>query len=199
MDPEIKIKATPSVADPSRCAFQVDRPVFENKAFYFTRDRAQGSVLAEKILDQHGIEAVLISHDTVTAIADGYPDWRVVGREIGAAIREVLNSGQPAVSDQVLENMLPPEKIRTIVQQVLDTQINPTVAMHGGRVRLIDVQANNVFIEMGGGCQGCGMADVTLRSGVERALREFVPEIGDILDVTDHASGRNPYYQSAGR
>ncbi len=199
MDPEIKIKATPSVADPSRCAFQVDRPVFENHAFYFTKERASGSPLAERILAIEGMEAVLISHDTVTAIAEGYPDWRGAGREIGAAIREVLGSGKPAVADEVMENMLPPEKIRTVVQQVLDTQINPTVAMHGGKVRLIDVQTNNVFIEMGGGCQGCGMADVTLRSGVERALREFVPEIGDILDVTDHASGRNPYYQQAGR
>lgn len=140
----------------------------------------------------------MISHDTLTVIADGYPDWRVIGREIGAAIREVLSSGRPAVSDEVMENLLP-EKIRAVVQQVLDTQINPTVAMHGGTVRLIDVQGNNVYIEMAGGCQGCGMADVTLRSGVERSIREFVPEVGDILDVTDHASGRNPYYQSSGR
>ena len=199
MDAEIKIKASPSVADPSRCTFTVDRPVFENRAFYFTPDRASGSPLAQQILAVKGVDAVLISHDTLTVIADGYPDWRVIGREIGAAIREVLSSGRPAVSDEVMENLLPPEKIRAVVQQVLDTEINPTVAMHGGTVRLIDVQGNNVYIEMAGGCQGCGMADVTLRSGVERSIREFVPEVGDILDVTDHASGRNPYYQASGR
>ena len=79
-------------------------------------------------------------------------------------------------------------------QQVLDTDINPSVAEHGGVIRLIDVKENQVFIQMGGGCQGCGQADVTLKFGIENAIRAAVPGVGDILDVTDHASGRNPYY-----
>jgi Fe/S biogenesis protein NfuA len=80
------------------------------------------------------------------------------------------------------------------VQHVLNTQINPSVAGHGGVVRLIDVKDNVVFIQMGGGCQGCGMANVTLKQGVEVAIRAAVPEVGDILDTTDHAAGRNPFY-----
>ena len=59
---------------------------------------------------------------------------------------------------------------------------------------LLDVNNNTVFLEFGGGCQGCGMVSVTLKYGVERAIRDEVPEVGDILDTTDHASGRNPYY-----
>jgi Fe/S biogenesis protein NfuA len=80
------------------------------------------------------------------------------------------------------------------VQGVLDAEINPAVASHGGYIDLMDVQGNTVFIQMGGGCQGCGMANVTLKQGVERILQDRFPQIEEILDVTDHAGGRNPYY-----
>lgn len=190
---EIKISASPT--DETRCAFVVDRPVFPLRSFYFgNKGRAAGSPLAEQLLELAGVHAVLISHDTVTVYQDGSEDWRKLGKEIGTIIRGVLGSGKEPVSGEVIENLLPPEKIRRIVEQVLETQINPAVASHGGHVRLIDVKENNVYIEMGGGCQGCGMANVTLRGGVESAIREFVPEVGDILDVTDHNSGNNPYY-----
>lgn len=82
------------------------------------------------------------------------------------------------------------------VKQVLDTQINPAVASHGGVITLVDVDGDDVYIELGGGCQGCGMARVTLRQGVERMLREAVPDVGQIVDVTDHAAGANPYYSA---
>ena len=81
------------------------------------------------------------------------------------------------------------------VQQVIDQRINPAVASHGGFVSLIDVKDNVVYVELGGGCQGCGMADVTLKQGIEVAIKEAVPEITEILDVTEHADGNNPYYQ----
>lgn len=80
------------------------------------------------------------------------------------------------------------------VRQVLDTRINPAVASHGGNIALVDVEGSDVFIELGGGCQGCGMARVTLRQGVEKMLREAIPELGQIVDVTDHAAGTDPYY-----
>jgi Fe/S biogenesis protein NfuA len=83
------------------------------------------------------------------------------------------------------------------VQDVLDTMINPAVAGHGGHIELIDVQDGRVYIEMLGGCQGCGMASVTLKHGVERAIMEEIPEVVEILDVTDHAGGCNPYYRPA--
>jgi Fe/S biogenesis protein NfuA len=83
------------------------------------------------------------------------------------------------------------------VQRVLDEEINPAVAMHGGWVTLIDVKDDIVYIQLGGGCQGCGMVDVTLRQGIEVRIREVVPEIREIIDATDHAGGRNPYYQPA--
>jgi Fe/S biogenesis protein NfuA len=82
------------------------------------------------------------------------------------------------------------------VQRVLDEEINPGVAAHGGRVSLVDVRDARVFIRFGGGCQGCGMVDVTLKDGVVAALRKEVPEIAEVVDSTDHAAGEDPYYQS---
>ncbi|MBI2951831.1 NifU family protein [bacterium] len=81
------------------------------------------------------------------------------------------------------------------VQAVIEQRINPGVASHGGYVTLIDIKDNVAYIQLGGGCQGCGMVDVTLKQGIEVMIKEAVPEIQEVLDVTDHASGRNPYYQ----
>jgi len=82
------------------------------------------------------------------------------------------------------------------VQQVLDDKINPEVASHGGRVSLMDVQETRVFVRLGGGCQGCGMAAVTLREGVTTTLMSALPEITEVLDITDHDAGENPYYSN---
>jgi Fe/S biogenesis protein NfuA len=80
------------------------------------------------------------------------------------------------------------------VQDVLDREINPGVASHGGMVTLEGVKGDAAIVRLGGGCQGCGAADITLKSGIEQAILAAVPEIKRVLDVTDHASGTNPYY-----
>lgn len=82
------------------------------------------------------------------------------------------------------------------VQHVLDEKINPAVSGHGGRVSLIDLKEKTVYLQLEGGCQGCGMADVTLKQGIEVMIKESVPEIEEIYDVTDHANGKNPYYRA---
>jgi Fe/S biogenesis protein NfuA len=86
------------------------------------------------------------------------------------------------------------DELTAKVQELLDSTINPAVAGHGGFVQLIDVKDNRVYLQMGGGCQGCGAADITLKSGIERLIKEEIPEIEEVLDTTDHASGENPYY-----
>ena len=80
------------------------------------------------------------------------------------------------------------------VHGVIEKQINPGVAAHGGMVSLMNVKENTVYVQLGGGCQGCGMADVTLRDGVVRMIKEGVPEVEEVVDVTDHGAGENPYY-----
>jgi Fe/S biogenesis protein NfuA len=81
------------------------------------------------------------------------------------------------------------------VAQVLAEAVNPAIASHGGRAELVSVDGTIAYLKLGGGCQGCGMAQVTLKQGIERILRESIPELTDIVDVTDHASGSDPYYQ----
>jgi Fe/S biogenesis protein NfuA len=83
------------------------------------------------------------------------------------------------------------------VQRLLDDEINPSVATHGGFIDLLDVSDGVAFIHMGGGCQGCGMAEVTLGQGVRVAIIERFPEITEVRDTTDHAQGANPYYEAA--
>ena len=83
------------------------------------------------------------------------------------------------------------------VLQVLSQQVNPAIASHGGQAELVSVEGTVAYLRLGGGCQGCGMAAVTLRQGIERILKESIPEITDVVDVTDHASGDNPYYEAA--
>jgi len=83
------------------------------------------------------------------------------------------------------------------VQEVLDKQVNPGIAGHGGFISLVEVKDNVAYVAMGGGCQGCGMASVTLKQGIARILMEAIPEVTEVIDVTDHAGGDNPYYQAA--
>lgn len=83
------------------------------------------------------------------------------------------------------------------VQQVLSEQVNPSIASHGGAAELVSVDADTAYLRLMGGCQGCGMAQVTLKAGIERILLESIPELSSVVDVTDHASGENPYYEAA--
>lgn len=80
------------------------------------------------------------------------------------------------------------------IQELIDERINPAVAAHGGQIELLNVEADSIYIHMGGGCQGCGMANVTLKHGIEAMIQEVFPEIKHVIDTTDHASGDNPYY-----
>jgi Fe/S biogenesis protein NfuA len=83
------------------------------------------------------------------------------------------------------------------VQVVLREQVNPAIASHGGAAELVSVDGSTAYLRLMGGCQGCGMAQVTLKQGIERILLESIPELTGVVDVTDHASGSDPFYQSA--
>ena len=142
------------------------------------------------------VENVLIAENQITVTKSGIDPWPVIGKQIGAKIREHIRSNDPAMSEQYNSSMLPESEIRKKVQSLLENEINPALGMHGGWVELIDVKKNAVYLRLGGGCQGCQSASMTLKMGIEKAIREKIPEVGEILDTTDHAAGRNPYYQS---
>jgi Fe/S biogenesis protein NfuA len=80
------------------------------------------------------------------------------------------------------------------VQQLLDQQINPSLAAHGGFAGLKGVEGSVVYVTMGGGCQGCAVSAMTLRDGIARSIQEAIPEVTEVVDVTDHDAGENPFY-----
>ncbi len=89
--------------------------------------------------------------------------------------------------------------MRRQINKVIEKQINPAIAGHGGAVELVDYVDKNIFLRLTGGCQGCAASTATLRNGIERILREnFGSDVNEIIDVTDHDSGENPYYQDTG-
>jgi NFU1 iron-sulfur cluster scaffold homolog, mitochondrial len=187
---DIQIRAEVDQRDINVCRFTVDRPVHSGAAVFTSADEAKGNDLAERLFTIPGIAKVELDGYKVTVTQSGGEDWRQIGKRIGSSIRTALNP-PPEIPEG---ERLPTEELRSRVQQVLDEMINPGVASHGGFVELLDVQDDSVFIRMGGGCQGCGAADMTLKMGIERLIRENVPQVREILDATDHASGRNPYY-----
>lgn len=89
--------------------------------------------------------------------------------------------------------------MRRQIKRVIEEQINPAIASHGGSVELVDYMDRNIFLRMLGGCQGCAASSATLRNGIERILREaFGEDVNEIIDVTDHDAGSNPYYAGEG-
>lgn len=195
-DNNIAIRGEPITA--AKCKFIVDRPVYAGRSFFFAnRERAAGSPLASALFAIEGVSTVLLSHNVVTVSKMGSAEWPIIGKQIGAAIRTHIASGAPAVSDELRKTLPPADVLRGRIEQVLTTEVVPMVASHGGSVRLVDVQENTVILQLGGGCQGCGSATAFLKQGIDAALRAAVPEVGDIVDATDHAAGLNPYQAAA--
>jgi len=191
----VRITATPSMMHPEQCTFRSSVPLYpENSAHFATPEDSHGSPLIDALFKLGDVGALTVTHDSVRVTLTGNASWDDVIPRVGAAMRDVINADGAPISDDVTDLQLPPEELQQRVQQVLDSVINPAVASHGGMVSILDVANNTVYLQFGGGCQGCGMVGVTLKYGVERSIREEVPEIGEILDTTDHASGRNPYY-----
>jgi Fe-S cluster biogenesis protein NfuA len=198
MDRPIAITAEP--VDEQRCKFVVDRPVYAGLRRFATPEEGVGSPLAEALYAIPGITEIVVSGNIVTVVKDTPTPWQTLGKSVGSAIRQALTSGVPAVAEKAPATgaaRLSDDELYERVNNLFEQQVNPMVARHGGRVELIDVQDAVVMLRMSGGCQGCGMASVTLRQGIEGALHQSIPEVQGIVDVTDHTSGANPYFASA--
>jgi Fe/S biogenesis protein NfuA len=103
-------------------------------------------------------------------------------------------SGSGLKFDNPNQTTLARNPLAVRVQAVLDDRVNPGLAAHGGVVSLVDIQETRVVLSFGGGCQGCGMADLTMKEGVSTQIKQQIPEISEVVDATDHAAGENPYY-----
>lgn len=144
---------------------------------------------AGDIVEEQGGLSVIIPADSLDALAGATLDLPSTGAQAGLVLRnpnrpDPLSGAHLELSGTVAER----------VQQLLDQQINPSLAMHGGFAGLDRVEGDKVYVTMGGGCQGCAVSAMTLREGIARSIQEAIPEIEEVVDVTDHALGENPYF-----
>jgi Fe/S biogenesis protein NfuA len=146
---------------------------------------------------RQGAITVVVPATSVDRMRGSILDVSFEGGETGMVIR---NPNPPQLRQSPMMAGPPPELTGDVaerVHQILEWQINPAIAAHGGRAELVAVEEEIAYLRLSGGCAGCGLAAVTLSQGIEVAIREAVPEIERIVDVTDHAAGTNPYFEAA--
>ncbi len=184
--------------DPNVCNFILDRPLIEEGwSVVFDSDmEAMESPLIERLFEIDGLMRVRVTGAEISMTKEPSFSWQELAGQIVPVLREVLAGEHPPISAAALDAVknLPPEEIAPCVEDLLNTHINPALASHGGYARLVKVEDRDVFVEMGGGCQGCAASKATLRFGIEAAIRQVAPQVREVVDVTDHASGTNPYF-----
>lgn len=197
--PSIAIRAEVSLADPNACKFTVDRLVHPGGPFFFAApERAAGSPLPEHLFNLQGVVHVLVAENVVTVGKNVKAAWTELKPAIGAAVRSHLLSGAPALLETAAHTShygRPDAEVRASIQQLLDGEINRGIASHGGKISIVDFRDGKLLVAMSGGCQGCASSKLTLRQGVEVMVRRVAPEVVEIVDMTDHAAGKAPYYQ----
>jgi Fe/S biogenesis protein NfuA len=151
-------------------------------------------------VDDAGEVDLVQHHDDLAVVVDAGSISRLTGAVLdftgsGMVMR---NPNQPTVQAPWSESAVDPSNpIAQRVVAILEEEVNPSLASHGGRADLLALEGDVAYVSMSGGCQGCGMAAATLKQGIEVAILEAVPEIKTVVDATDHASGANPYYAAA--
>ena len=160
---------------------------------YETAFLRQDDLSSTDIVEDHGGLPVAIAADSVENLRGAVLDLSGDGAGPGLVMRNP-NVPSPSLPGGELGDLeltgTPEEKVRTL----LNDRINPAIAAHGGGAHLVAVDGSVAQLELGGGCQGCGLAAVTLRQGIERAILDAIPEIDEVVDVTDHSLGTNPFY-----
>ena len=144
---------------------------------------------AGDMVDKQGDLPVIVPADSIDALRGATLDLPSTGGQQGLVLRNP-NRPDPLAGAHIELSGTVEEKVR----QLLDGQINPSLAMHGGFAALDRVEDDKVFVTMGGGCQGCAVSAMTLREGIARSIREAIPEVAEVVDITDHEMGENPYY-----
>ena len=139
--------------------------------------------------DDRGL-VVLVPADSVPNLQGATLDLPSSAGQGGLVLRNPNRPETPQLGDPIELEGTPEEK----VQQLLDRQINPALASHGGFAPLVKVEGTAAHVTMGGGCQGCAVSAITLRDGIQAAILANVPEITEVVDTTDHGAGENPFY-----
>lgn len=191
----VRLRAEP--VDEYRCKYHADRPIGTGDVrMYTSPNEAADSPVAQALMDVPGIRVVMISGTDVTVVQDGDLPWAALDPQIRYAVNTALGQMGSEAETRAPE-VADDDELYSAVAEIFRVQVNPAVAQHGGEVDLIDVEDGVVVVRMMGGCQGCGMANVTLRQGIEAMLKREIPAVKGIRDITDHSAGTKPYFSGA--
>ncbi len=182
--------------DEVRCNFILSRPVTDAPGVhkYSSVEDASESPVAQAVIGIAGLSEVVVSGNVITVTKkDARLPWEAFEPRVRYAVETVVGRTEAAAS-AAASGATDDDAMYEVVDDIFRREINPAVAQHGGKVELIDVEDATVIVRMMGGCQGCGMANVTLRQGIETSLKRALPSLKGIKDITDHASGTNPYF-----
>jgi Fe/S biogenesis protein NfuA len=183
-----------SETDPDTLALWVEVNGESDGAYtYLMELRPLEEAKSAGVVQSHDDLSVVIDHDSAEKLSGATLDFTGAGMVM-------QNPNRPEPSSPAIGTRPPADlsgELPQRVLQVLEQEINPAIAAHGGFAELVAVEGSVAYVRMGGGCQGCGLAAVTLTQGIEVAILDAVPEIEQVIDVTDHASGANPYYEAA--
>jgi Fe-S cluster biogenesis protein NfuA len=198
VDLPVSIRAETSLADPDTCKFIVNRPLHPGGPFFFgNQARASGSPFVERLFALPGVANVLVAENVVTLCKEPTASWSGLKAAIGVVIRTQLLTGVPAILEMHAHSGTQGRsdaELNTVIQKLLDKEVNRSIASHGGKISIVKVRQGKLFIKMSGGCQGCASSQVTLRQGFEVMLKRVAPEIEEIVDATDHAAGKQPFF-----
>ena len=190
----IGIQAETSIADPETCRFTVDRVIDPGGPFSFDRDHpTDSSPLIAQLFSFDDVAHIVVAGSTVSVTKVPSASWEDLRQPIGAQIRSQLQTGQPAIAkpSRMVRN---DEQIRESIENLLEREVNPSIAAHGGVITIVDLSDGVLSIAMGGGCQGCASSTATLRDGFETMARRVAPELVSIVDTTNHSAGATPFY-----
>lgn len=208
MNPLIEIKATPT-SNADICEFELSKDVLNKGQYYCkTKEQALGSILLETLFELSGIKEIMVKKNVLMISKNSPQPWREFGPMIGKAIREAFDSPRGFFDANLLEKITPIEsnqekanskiletELGKKINDLLNELINPSLASHGGHAELIDIKGGDVYLRFGGGCQGCSQITATVKQGVENLLKSNLSEVNQIIDVTDHSLGANPYFK----
>ncbi|RDC67743.1 hypothetical protein DLJ49_20765 [Rhodovulum sp. 12E13] len=193
-----RIRAQASAGDPNAMAFILDAPVQPGRSGRL--EPTDAAPLARALFALEGLLRAEVRDETIWIRKTADADWTSLKPAIAAAVRDVLDKTPcPLGEDEGTgePDGDPDTALLREVEALLDKQVNPAVAAHGGHIAADRVEGGTVYLRMSGGCQGCAASSATLRQGVERMLRAALPQINEIVDITNHASGANPFYTRA--
>lgn len=192
---KIEVQAT---GNESQRKFQFEHSISVREKTYNDSTAAMTSPVASKIFGFPWTDKVLVGTNSVTITKQDWVEWTVLEEPLKGLLQEHFENAQQPIEEN--PELQEPQKDNLdsdeaqVIAKLIEEQINPALADHGGYVVLHSVESSKVFLEMGGGCQGCAMSYQTLKEGIEGAIKEAVPGIQEVVDVTNHDQGANPFY-----